>query len=130
MQNETRFIVIDDNHVNSFITERLLKTVGFKDAVLSFQDGNDALNAIRTTAESYTGKTILLVDLQMPLMSGFSLLEEFSHLPEDLRSRYTVYIVTSSINPEDVRNASQYTFVKKFVPKPLTASIVQEMLQA
>jgi len=128
MKGSPSFILIDDNFINGYIAEKILKGMGLKDSITSFMDANKALEYIRTNRNEDMQKTILLVDLQMPMMSGFSFLEVFEQLPSGVRNHYAVYIVTSSINQEDQRQAYKYPSVKRFLSKPLTASIVQEII--
>ncbi|RYG28252.1 MAG: response regulator, partial [Chitinophagaceae bacterium] len=89
MNVRPNFILIDDNHINGFIAEKILKSLGLQGAITSFMDANKALEFIQTNVQAGDSKTILLVDLQMPMMSGFSFLDSFENLPDNIRSHYT-----------------------------------------
>jgi CheY-like chemotaxis protein len=62
---------------------------------------------------------LIFLDLNMPGFSGWDFLEEFERLQSSFRKAINIYIVSSSIDPNDKLNASQYHFVKGFLTKPV-----------
>jgi CheY-like chemotaxis protein len=81
--NKLHFIVIDDSKLDCFIAEKIIRNTGRSESIRSFLQANDALNYIRDTPSSEDGlKTILLVDIQMPVMNGFEFVESFDRLPK------------------------------------------------
>ena len=56
----------------------------------------------------------------MPLMDGFQFLDEFEKLSEETKKKCKVVMLTSSINPQDVNKSKKYSYVKKYINKPLS----------
>jgi CheY-like chemotaxis protein len=56
----------------------------------------------------------------MPLMDGFQFLDEFDKLSEATKNNCKVVMLTSSINPQDVNKSKKYSYVKKYINKPLS----------
>ena len=82
-----RLLVVDDNKVNRLLLSRSLEQMGHR--VASAENGVVALAKLR--AEPFD---LMLLDMEMPEMDGFAVLE---HLSRDLRLRDVPVIVTSSL---------------------------------
>jgi DNA-binding response OmpR family regulator len=82
-----RLLVVDDNKVNRLLLTRTLELQGHQ--VTSVDNGRHALEALRR--EPFD---LLLLDLEMPELDGFGLLE---HLARDPELRDLPAIVTSSL---------------------------------
>lgn len=62
----------------------------------------------------------------MPIMDWWEFLEEFVEIPTP--KVITIFIVTSSIDPADVKLVAQFDIVKKYVIKPITVDKLKEIL--
>lgn len=92
-----RILVIDDDPVESFITEQILRHVGFEyqlHKAIHGQDGVRALGEICQQTESCPD--IILLDLYMPIMDGFTFLEKFPthNLPGKEKTRLIVLTIS------------------------------------
>lgn len=72
-------------------------------------------------------KTTLLLDINMPTMSGWEFLEKFDNFKEHLKKQFSIYILSSSVDPSDIRRAKQNPLVVDFIEKPLTKATVLRM---
>jgi class 3 adenylate cyclase len=90
--SSSRLLVVDDNKVNRLLLTRSLEQQGHK--VASAENGRVALEMLRR--ENFD---LLLLDIEMPEMDGFQVLEQ---LVADLKLRDIPVIVTSSL--EGVEN--------------------------
>lgn len=128
MQPETmHFIVIDDSKLDCFIAEKIIQNTGRSESVKSFMAASEALEYIRQ-APPTDKKTILLVDIQMPLMNGFEFLEAFETIPERNRNNFIVNLLSSSINEKDKIQAQSFKSVHQFLNKPLTRNALESVL--
>jgi hypothetical protein len=122
------FIVIDDSKLDCFIAERIIKNTGKSEAIHAFQQAQEALNFIAERPNDGQSHTIVLVDIQMPVMNGFQFVEEFEKLPPEVTSHYTLYVITSSINEYDFTRVHNYASVKQFLNKPLNTNSLTILL--
>lgn len=118
------FIVIDDAELDRYVTQKFLERINKDLIVTTFQSAEEALEIIReNTRESTSLPTIILLDMQMPVMNGFKFVEEFEKLPPDIKKNYVIIILTilSFIsNPNDIYRILNYESVNSIIEKPLT----------
>lgn len=122
------FVVIDDSKLDCFIAEKIIRNTGKCESIRSFLQAHDALDHIAANPVDDQSHTILLVDIQMPIMNGFEFVEAFEKLPLEITSNYTVYIISSSINEADLNKVHNYRSVKQFLNKPLTSNNLSVLL--
>ena len=127
--NKLHFIVIDDSKLDCFIAEKIIKNTGKCETIRSFLQAKEALDHITTAVQEEHAHTIVLVDIQMPVMNGFEFVEAFEKLPMSITAHYTIYIITSSINENDLNRVHSYPSVKQFLNKPLTSNNLAILLQ-
>lgn len=128
-EEKINFIVIDDSKLDCFIAEKVIKNTGRSESVKSFMIASEALNYIKEHPADT--KTIILVDIQMPVMNGFDFLEAFEqNIPEDDRMQYVVNLLSSSINESDLIRAKKYNSVNKFLNKPLNKTSLEKIFEA
>ena len=128
MAEKYNFIVIDDSKLDCFIAEKIIRNTGRAEAVRSFTLAIDALEYIKTNAQPQDFKTVLLVDIQMPIMNGFEFVEAFEKMPQTVTDNYLVYVLSSSINENDLNRAKYHKSVRQFLNKPLTAATLATLL--
>ncbi|MBC7554903.1 MAG: response regulator [Taibaiella sp.] len=129
LQNKKQhFIVIDDSKLDCFIAEKIIKNTGKCESVISFQQATEALAFLITNEIKYPYPTIILVDIQMPVMNGFQFVEAFEKLPLSITSKYSIYIISSSINDDDLNRVHNYHSIKQFLNKPLTSNNLSLLL--
>ena len=126
--DKMHFIIIDDSKLDCFIAEKVIQNTGKSESVKSFVAASEALDYIKTSLP-LNKKTIVLVDIQMPVMNGFDFLEAFEqNVPQDQRTNYIINLLSSSINESDQIRAKAYKSVNHFLNKPLTKVALEKML--
>ena len=123
-----QFIVIDDSKLDCFIAEKIIKNTGKCDSVKSFLQAKEALEHISANTTNSRYPIIILVDIQMPVMNGFEFVEAFEKLPTNITKNYEIYVISSSINDNDLNRVPNYHTVKQFLNKPLTSNNLSVLL--
>ena len=122
------FIVIDDSRLDCLIAEKVIQNAKRHLSVTSYYNAVEALDYIKNSTTENPTKTILIVDIQMPLMNGFEFIEAFEKLPERIQKQYVVHVLTSSTNRSDISRIQTYGSVKSQLNKPLTPQAFANLL--
>ncbi|HYG02573.1 MAG TPA: response regulator [Chryseosolibacter sp.] len=113
-------LLVDDDPVFNFVHKKILEGSGFVREVDVALNGEEALMLFN---EYFSGTRMLpdliLLDLNMPVMDGFSFLDALKGIPMKRTHNLDIAIVTSSSDPRDIAKAQTYG-IKKFMNKPLT----------
>jgi len=119
--------IIDDDHIFTFITERMITSNHYSEKVNVFSNGEDAINQIKYNLEN-DGELpdVIILDLNMPIMDGWEFLEHFNEL--DIQKRITIYIVSSSIDIQDIERVREYEKVSNYLIKPITAEKLVDLI--
>lgn len=127
-ENKLNFIVIDDSKLDCFIADKIIQNTGRAESIKVFQQATEALSHINNVPSA--GTTVVFVDIQMPVMNGFEFVESFERLPEALKANYHIYMLSSSINENDIVKVKGYSSVKHFLNKPLTNDTISAVLES
>ena len=127
--NNFSFTIIDDSKLDCFIAEKIISNTGVNAKMKSFTSASEALEYIKNNPAATDVKNIIMVDIQMPIMNGFDFVEAFEQLPAEISSNYTVYMLSSSINENDLNRVKNYRSIKQFINKPLTSSVIAAILE-
>lgn len=119
--NIDQIVLIDDSEIDLFIQKRFLEVVDFGKRFSTFESAQIALDWLQTIKKDDLPYLIFL-DLNMPDVDGFSFLLQFSLLPEPIRSRVKIVILTSSNSQFDLDKALAFENVVHFITKPLKQS--------
>ncbi|TAF45111.1 MAG: response regulator [Sphingobacteriales bacterium] len=120
------FLIIDDDEINNFIAQMLINKMPPFANVSTCLNGQIGINfLISNLAQPQNLPDIILLDINMPVMNGWQFLEEYQKtiLPF-LNKKIIINIVSSSVSDTDITKSKSYSFVNKFISKPLTTQIV------
>lgn len=123
------FIIIDDSELDCFIAKKIIQQNDKSIKVAAYTDAISALQNINNNTDIYSDLlTIILLDLRLPIMSGFEFVEEFEKLPDSIRNRYLIYVLSSSMNRNDKSRVDSNESIVKMMDKPLTKAAFDEII--
>jgi len=128
MENRTtsRFIIIDDDPINNHICRKYIEIIFPGAEIADFTNPQSGIEYILTAYSAPTRHdTVLLLDINMPVLSGWEVLDIFAHFPETIKDQFNIYILSSSIDSEDKRKADSSPLISGFIEKPLSTSQLQ-----
>src|SRR3982751_6711155 len=123
---QRQFLIVDDDPQNNFLSRMALRKSLGEVQVTDFIVPEEGLEYIRNHSHA-DGKTILLLDINMPGMSGWEFLEKFKTLEENIKNQYEIYILSSSVDLRDIEKARENSLVVDFIEKPLGPNRLLEM---
>ena len=115
-----RLLVVDDNKVNRLLLTRSLELQGH--SVATAENGRLALEMLRLG-----GFDLVLLDMEMPEMDGFQVLEQ---MKKDLQLRDMPVIVTSSLEGIDHVVRCIELGAEDYLPKPVNPGLLKARIGA
>ena len=120
-------LLIDDDPISLFLTERLIKIGGFITAVTSFDSPVEALAFLQQQLLASRSSIVVLLDLNMPVLNGWQFLDALAPHEISLQDQCRIYLLTSSVAPLDATRAKDHALVTRLIHKPLDISELREI---
>ncbi|GGB22418.1 response regulator [Mucilaginibacter rubeus] len=118
-------MLIDDNYIDSFITRRVLESSNFAEDIIV---RHSPMEAIESLKDGSVNPDVIFLDIRMPIMTGFEFLHEFAGL-DIAKKGIKIYMLSSSLDPTDIRNSEDNKHITQFIHKPLTVKALEEICQ-
>ena len=116
-------LLVEDNELNREIAEEMLKNAGF--IVDSVNDGIDAVERMKALDEN--AYDLILMDIQMPKMDGYTATKEIRHLPNRRKANIPIVAMTANAFEED-KKKSMAAGMNAHLSKPVNIKNLVETL--
>ncbi|MDR7127892.1 CheY-like chemotaxis protein [Algoriphagus sp. 4150] len=129
--NLSEILIIDDDEVVKIVETRHLRKMDFFKPIFWFKNGLEGLMFIksRPIQDHDRKQSLILLDIEMPVMDCWAFLWEFEQLDADIRSFYRIIVRTSSDNPDDRERILEIDSVREFLYKPLNPGLILEVFE-
>lgn len=122
-----KILLVDDDPVFQAVARKMIENCQLMDFIIySFRNGKEALDHLLEIRSSPKDSLVLL-DLNMPVMNGWEFLEELKKYP--LLQHLKVVIVSSSPNAEDIELGRSVDQVLDYVQKPMSINYLGKLFQ-
>jgi response regulator of citrate/malate metabolism len=116
----SKLILIDDDAMYHQITHLMIEEYSPGKEVISSMDGKATLDYLIENKENNENlPDYIFLDLTMPEYSGWDFLNGYKNVCNSFKKAIRVFVVSSSINPEDIERSKKYSFVDSYIIKPL-----------
>lgn len=131
MNEQHSFVIIDDVAMNNLLTRLIIKSVYPDARIVEFTDSQSALTYLAGATEPETEHpdAIILLDIYMPIIDGWAFLDKFNTLPQNLKNKYKLYILSSSISKQDQEKADNNANVAGYIIKPFTKDTIRNLVE-
>lgn len=122
-----RILVIDDDSINNMLCKYIINEVLNNTVeIIAFAIPQRAVDYIKTEYSSKPVQTLVFLDINMPGLSGWDVLDELSRSKILINKYFRIFILSSSVDPNDKRRANISPLVNGFIEKPLEENIVKK----
>jgi len=127
-----KILLIDDDKINNFLNRSIIeKYYGSDCLVTEYTNPEEAFDFLKLCSEANSENMpdVILLDINMPEMSGFELLDKMQE--ENIILLNTkIFILSSSLDPIDIARSIQFKSVVDFISKPLNSSKLKQHLSS
>ena len=122
-------LLIDDDQPTNFLHEIILKKMDCAERIVAKQSGRAALEFLKSVTDGeHPQPDLIFLDINMPAMNGWEFLIEYEKLSDIQKGRIVVVMLTTSLNPDDKQKASERESIAGFRNKPLSESMIMDIL--
>lgn len=129
MDKIKRILVIDDDSIDNFVCKTLIEKSNLVEQVNTMTDPKLAIKTLKDCILENPENlpNIIFLDINMPGMSGWDFLNEFSEIDARYTNNISLIILSSYIHAEEVRKLMSFNFVNCYQRKPLSLPIVKKI---
>jgi CheY-like chemotaxis protein len=124
MPFRSQFIIIEDNLIDQFVTKKLLKKGLDVNPLFIANNGKEGLEWLLKHQNNQP--LIIILDIQMPIMNGFQFLDEFAKLPENTKDRIEIFVLSSTLDSDEIKKVKDNKYVSDFWNKPFRLELLQK----
>lgn len=124
-------MLVDDDDTTNFVNKRLLMKLGVAKQIVIKKNGAEALEYLQEA--NVAGKEalrpdLIFLDIKMPVMDGFTFLDEYHRQQLSQNGGMIILMLTSSASFYDLERLKTYEYVKKHFSKALTEADVKDIM--
>jgi CheY-like chemotaxis protein len=121
--------VIDDDKIYIYGLKKLISIKQLSPNLMEFYNGKEAIDFLTDPDNLDTLPDIIFLDINMPVMDGWGFMESFVKIKPQLGKKITIYMVSSSINDEDIQRAKTISDITDYVIKPISPDTLVELFR-
>ena len=125
-------LLVDDDPATNFIHKMVIEQAGIDTYVQVASNGREALDYLMKRRDFNGNESpmpgIIFLDINMPKMNGWEFLEVYNELPQEMKARIVMAMLTTSLNPDDANRAGQNENIKGFINKPLKKETLNDII--
>lgn len=115
---------IDDDPITLMLFKKVVQKASFAKEITNAMNGEEAITFINSITNEDKKPQLIFLDLNMPIMGGWEFLDLFNDSNYYHLNKTKVIILTSTIDPEDIKKSKTYPNVIEFLSKPITVEML------
>lgn len=121
--------IVDDDEIYKFTMRKTIEMNKLARKVLIFSDGEEALEFITDNlGNNQDLPDVIFLDINMPIMDGFQFMQEYIKIKPRVGKKITIYMVSSSVDADDIEKANEISDIAGYLIKPIKASELNDII--
>lgn len=122
--------IVDDDKIYHYTSKVLINRLDPNSVINHYYDGKSSLEALnKALTEGEQTPEIILLDINMPDVNGWEFIEAYKNIKHNLRQIPEIYVVSSSIDPNDMKKAKSIPEITAYLTKPLSMETIANLLK-
>ena len=131
MTTNLLIMLVDDEDIVLFINELTIKSSGIAERFVKQKNGAYALDYLKNNINTPENlPDFIFLDLNMPVMDGKTFMSNYEELPDWVKEKSKVIILSSSLDKRDKDYFKENSYVIGYLAKPLSDNDLKEVLTA
>lgn len=122
-----KVVFIDDDKELLDLYKMKLEKKELSEYFIHFDNPKEGIRFLKESKKEDISENYILIDLYMPGLSGFDILNEIAKINK-IKNSAEIYVCTASTNEEDRKRAMKYPFVSAFLEKPLANNFLELLI--
>ncbi len=120
-------IIIDDDPIYSLVVSKMIHKLEPNTPIHFSTNGLDAIQKLENMS-FFRNHILLLLDINMEHQDGWYFLDSMQTKGYQLIPNIHTFIITSSTDTSDIKKIEKYSWIKKYLHKPIYIKDVMEFL--
>src|SRR6185312_3907583 len=116
VNKDLKYVIVDDDPFNNMLCSMVIEDALGEADTKTFTEPEEGLAYSEQDAKT---PTVLFLDINMPTLTGWEVLEQYENFREDVKQHTSIYILSSPLAYRDKKKAKANKYVKGFLSKPL-----------
>ncbi|MES2618047.1 MAG: response regulator [Bacteroidota bacterium] len=122
--------IVDDDKIYQYTTSKMIEANNIAKRIMVFSDGEEAMNFMTDNIANNTDlPDVIFLDVNMPIMDGWQFLEKYVDLKPRIGKKITLFMISSSNDPDDVERSKRISEISDYIIKPVTAQQFKEIIE-
>jgi CheY-like chemotaxis protein len=119
---------IDDDEITLMLCKMVISKSSFSNEVTTALNGEEAITLLEKQFEEGSYPDLILLDLNMPVMNGWEFLDYYKKVGfEKKYKQIKIFILSSTIDPQEINKIKNYPFVADFLSKPISVEMIDKL---
>lgn len=121
---------VDDDPITLMLFKKVVQKASFAKEITNATNGLEAIKLINMSNNASNQEKkpqLIFLDLNMPVMGGWEFIDLFNTSDYSNLNNTKVIILTSTIDPEDIKKSKSYPNVIEFLAKPITVEMLNDL---